>query len=109
MCPKVAVKMQQVSGSVKHFRLARQGRHKKMICLSTKLVHTCSKITLSASCKVNQNLFTLLFIIQRTVLLSSIKPEAETLDFSTHALLRNLLKIFPPRERKQRQRYQATW
>ena len=35
-------------------------------------------------------IFTLLFIIPRTVLLSSIQLEAETLDFSTHALLRNL-------------------
>ena len=32
---------------------------------------------------------TLLFIIPRTVLLSSIQPEAETLNFSTHALPRN--------------------
>ena len=31
-------------------------------------------------------LLTLLFIIPRIVLLSSIQPEAETLDFSTHAL-----------------------
>ena len=29
---------------------------------------------------------TLLFIIPRTLLLPSIQPEAETLDFSTHAL-----------------------
>ena len=35
-------------------------------------------------------IITLLFIIPRTVLLSSIQPEAETRDFSTHALLRNL-------------------
>ena len=34
--------------------------------------------------------FTLLFIIQRTLLLPSIEHEAETLDFSTHALPRNL-------------------
>ena len=34
--------------------------------------------------------FTLLFIIPRTVLLSSIQPEGETLDFSTHAFPRNL-------------------
>ena len=33
---------------------------------------------------------TLLFIIPRTVLLSSIQLEAETLDFSAHALPRNL-------------------
>ena len=45
---------------------------------------------------------TLLFIIPRTVLLSSIHPETETLDFSTDALPRNLQKIFPPREHKQR-------
>ena len=51
---------------------------------------------------------TLLFIIPRTVLLSLIQPEAETLDFSTHALPRNLQKIFPPREHKQRQRCLAT-
>ena len=47
--------------------------------------------------------FTLIFIIPRIVLLSFIQPEAETLDFSTHALPRNLLKIFPPHEHKQRQ------
>ena len=34
--------------------------------------------------------FTILFIIPRTVLLSSIQLEAETLDFLTHALPRNL-------------------
>ena len=52
--------------------------------------------------------FTLPFIIPRTVLLSSTQPEAETLDFSTHALPRNLLRIFPPREYKQRQRCQQS-
>ena len=52
---------------------------------------------------------TLLFIIPRIVLLSSIQPEAETLDFSTHALPRNLLKMFPPHEHKQRQHCQAIW
>ena len=30
----------------------------------------------------------------------SIQPEAKTLDFSTHPLLRNLHKIFPPYEHK---------
>ena len=40
--------------------------------------------------KVALCLFTLPFIIPRTVLLSSIQPEAETLYFSTHALPRNL-------------------
>ena len=40
------------------------------------------------------------FIIPPIVLLSSIQPEAETLDFSTHALPRNLLKIFQPHEHK---------
>ena len=35
-------------------------------------------------------LFTLPFIIPHTVLLSSIQPEAENLDFSTQAVLRNL-------------------
>ena len=53
--------------------------------------------------------FTLLFIIPRIVLLSSIHPKAETLDFSTHPLPRNLLKIFPPHEHKQRQHCQAIW
>ena len=37
-----------------------------------------------------QHRFTLLSIIPRTVLLSSIQLEAETLDFSTHAIPRNL-------------------
>ena len=37
--------------------------------------------------------FTLLFIILRIVLLSSIQPKAETLDFSTHPLPRNLLNL----------------
>ena len=49
------------------------------------------------------------FIISRTVLLPSIQPETETLDFSTHALPRNLYKIFPPPEHKQRQRFQTSW
>ena len=35
-------------------------------------------------------MFTLLFIIPRTVLLAFIQPEAQILDFSTHALPRNL-------------------
>ena len=43
------------------------------------------------------------------VLLSSIQCKAETLDFSTHPLPRNLLKIFPPYEHKQRQHCQAIW
>ena len=38
----------------------------------------------------NGIIITLLFIIPRTLLLSSIQPEAETLDFLTHALPRNL-------------------
>ena len=49
------------------------------------------------------------FIIPRAVLLSSTQRKAETLDFSTHALPRNLLEIFPPREYEQRQRCQAIW
>ena len=40
------------------------------------------------------------FIIPRIVLLASIQPKAETLDFSTYAIPRNLLKIFPPHEYK---------
>ena len=58
---------------------------------------------------VNAVLFTLLFIIPRIALLSSTQPEAETLDFSTHALPRNLLKIFPPYEHRQGQHCQAIW
>ena len=38
------------------------------------------------------SLLTILFIIPRTVLLSSVQPKVETLDFSTHALSRNLRK-----------------
>ena len=53
--------------------------------------------------------FTFLFIIPRIVLLSSIQPKAETLDLSTHALPRNLLKIFPPHEHEQWQHCQAIW
>ena len=37
-----------------------------------------------------QRRLALLFIIPHTVLLAFIQPEAETLDFSTHALPRNL-------------------
>ena len=42
--------------------------------------------------KTSSFMFTRLFIIPRTVLLSSIQPEPETLDFSAHGSPRNLWK-----------------
>ena len=73
------------------------------ICFGTVYrVSHCSKVP-----NLPQTRFTLLFIIPRTVLLSSMQPEAETLDFSTHALPSNIKKIFPPREYKQRRHCQA--
>ena len=45
-----------------------------------------------ATVKVSLLLPTPFFIIPRTVLLSSIQPEAETLDLSTHAFPRNFRK-----------------
>ena len=56
------------------------------ILYSTRTWHGVGVIML----KNSSFMFTLLFIIPRTVLLSSIQPEAESLDFSTTALPRNL-------------------
>ena len=76
---------------------------------STRKEKLVQKEQLTKSQLTLHQLFTLPFIIPHTVPLSSIQPEAETLCFSTHAVIRNLQKISPQREHKQRQRCQAIW
>ena len=50
-------------------------------------IRTCTR---NYEIKCNGIIITLLFMILRTLLLSSIQPEAEILDFLTHTLWRNL-------------------
>ena len=57
-----------------------------------------SEITIPLNLQKTSKLVRLQFRAQCCCL--SIQPEAKTLDFSTHPLLRNLHKIFPPHEHK---------
>ena len=98
-------RLQQIAHTVKFTKLANMIILKRsLIVQSQKLVtaYTRPQVGIVSSYFTGNNNITLLFIIQRIVLLSSIQPKAETLDFSTHAcaLSRNLLKIFPPHEHK---------
>ena len=87
----------------RHFHQPNHSVDDMRVQILEKLYHSSGSPSLSAPLRRERELFwikelgtakpygfTLLFIIPHTVLLAFIQPEAETLDFLTHALPRNL-------------------
>ena len=87
----------------RHFHQPNHSVDDMRVQILEKIYHSSGSLSLSTPLRRERELFwikefgtakpygfTLLFIIPHTVLLAFIQPEAETLDFLTHALPRNL-------------------